>query len=205
MLLEDLLAVRKENSKKLLRGVVNTAHWGATPDMETDWVQSDKNYPFYAALAFLVKPMSVLEIGVRLGYSLISMFRGYDGILKIVGVDLQADVEDSQRKARENLVAVGYKKELELPVVGSRWIKSFGSNVHFNLVHVDGDHSREGAREDIRMAWPKVAPGGILVADDAEYAPGVKEGVEEIKPKLPGLGQNFYVDTFRGWWVAQKV
>jgi len=205
MLLEDLLSVPKETPRKLLRGVVHTSHWGAIPDMETDWVKSEKNYPFYAALASLVKPMSVLEIGVRLGYSLISMFRGYSGILKIVGVDLQADVEDSQRKARENLFAVGYRRELELPVVESKWIKCFGSNVHFNLVHLDGDHSREGVREDIRIAWPKVAPGGILIVDDIEFVPSTREGVEDIKHKMLGLGQNFYVSTFRGWWIAQKT
>ena len=202
---EDLLEVPKENPLRLLSGVIHTGHWGATPDMQTDWVTSETNYPFYAALASIRKPLSVLEVGVRLGYSLISMFRGYPGILRIVGIDVQADVEDSQRKAGENIRGAGYFGDLQLPIADSKWIKALARDIHFNLIHIDGNHSSEGVQADINMAWPRLVPGGMLIADDTEYAPSVREGIEAMKPSIKNLGKNFYFQTYRGWWVAEKT
>ena len=36
----------------------------------------------------------------------------------------------------------------------------------FDLILVDGDHSAEGAREDLLSVLPRVAPGGAIVFDD---------------------------------------
>lgn len=57
----------------------------------------------------------------------------------------------------------------------------------FNGAYVDGDHRLEEVREDLRMVWDLLVPGGILVADD--YEPGKHQGVvdavDEFLRKYP--------------------
>jgi len=39
----------------------------------------------------------------------------------------------------------------------------------FDLIHVDGDHSEDGARSDLWQCEPLLAPGGFLVLDDLAH------------------------------------
>lgn len=39
----------------------------------------------------------------------------------------------------------------------------------FDLILVDGDHSPEGAKEDLEDCWPLLTPGGLLVFDDLAH------------------------------------
>lgn len=60
------------------------------------------------------------------------------------------------------------------------------------FVYVDADHSYEGCKSDLRRAWERIAPGGILaghdytindarVVDKSHYATfGVKQAVDEF-------------------------
>ena len=59
----------------------------------------------------------------------------------------------------------------------------------FDMVYLDGDHSYEGMRADLPLAWAKVKPGGWLMGHDYEMNPkkaktmydfGVKKAVEEF-------------------------
>lgn len=201
----DLEAARYSGSPlDLLKGVVHTGAYQGVPDMKADWVQSPRNYPFYNAISSLKKPSIIFEIGVRLGYSLISMFRGHPGIRQIIGVDIQNDTPDSQSKAAANLRAVGYSGELLLPTGDCKWFSTLNPDVKCDLAHVDAWHSAEGVQADINLIWPRLLPGGILIADDTDYFPEVKRGIEDLKASLPDLADSFYFPTFRGWWVGIK-
>jgi hypothetical protein len=39
----------------------------------------------------------------------------------------------------------------------------------FDLILVDGDHTEEGARQDLQDCWPLLMPGGLLVFDDLSH------------------------------------
>ena len=50
---------------------------------------------------------------------------------------------------------------------------------HFEVVFIDGDHSKAGALSDLRNWGSRVAPGGVLLVHDAVPAfPGVIEALE---------------------------
>lgn len=58
-----------------------------------------------------------------------------------------------------------------------------------DAVYIDGDHSYEGVKNDLRAFWPKVRPGGIIAGHDYEmnmqrartrYEFGVKRAVDEF-------------------------
>lgn len=56
----------------------------------------------------------------------------------------------------------------------------------FKFVMVDGDHSEEGARQDLTEAWPLVKPGGILFMDDLWHT---------AHPYILGIVEKFSADT----------
>lgn len=58
----------------------------------------------------------------------------------------------------------------------------------FDLVLVDGGHEEETAYLDLVNAWPKVAPGGILILDDFAHHtyPGVYAGYKRWNETHPG-------------------
>ena len=41
----------------------------------------------------------------------------------------------------------------------------------FDLVYIDGDHTRDAVLVDSLLAWHALRPGGILVWDDYEWGP----------------------------------
>lgn len=54
-------------------------------------------------------------------------------------------------------------------------------NLEIDFLYIDGDHSYEGVKKDIKMWFPKVKSGGLIGGDD--YGGGfvrVKQAVDEF-------------------------
>ena len=50
----------------------------------------------------------------------------------------------------------------------------------YDLVFVDGNHTYQNVRDDLRLMWPRVKPGGMLVGHDyTTRFPGVIQAVDE--------------------------
>lgn len=126
----------------------------------------DSYYPAYAAVAAWKRPRRVLEIGVRLGYSLIAMASGHRPS-EVAGIDSEADPASNLGHARQNLAACGF---VDMPTVFIRdrssdvSIKDLGGP--FDLVHVDGGHDESTCLHDIEMAFQVLASGGVVIVDD---------------------------------------
>lgn len=172
-------------------------------DAGADWFKSERNYQFHSALSSLARPDSVLEVGVRYGYSLVSMLRGHPGVRRIVGIDDQSGAPGSNLAARENLWLAGFKGEARLVAGGSDRELPALPKESFDLVHLDAAVDQDGVRRDVLAAWPLLRGGGTLVVDGTAHAPGVSYGVEAARAVLDAA-HDFYFNTFRGWWVAVK-
>lgn len=176
----------------------------AAGDREQPWWWSGRYYQFYAALGKLCRPATVLEVGVRLGYSLVAMLRGYPGISRIYGLDNETGVAGSQTWTIQNLAAAGYTGKMDFPTYDTDKLPWPCWQERFALAHVDGNHSFQGTTQSVMAAWGMLLPGGTLVVDDTE-APIVRAAVETARPCLAGRGYDFYMPTFTGWWVAGKA
>jgi predicted O-methyltransferase YrrM len=195
----------RRSTDELLRGVLHLGTWENRSDSVADFWVSDRNYQYYAGIAAFVKPYSVLELGVRMGYSLISIFRGYPGVGRMVGIDIEAAFSDSQRKAGDNIRGAGYTGELHLPRADRQWVRECSSADQFDLIHIDAGHTATDVEKDILATWPLLRRGGVLIADDTDFIPAIRPGIEAARKGLSDIGKSFYFPTFRGWWVAQKV
>lgn len=127
-----------------------------------------------AAAAELTAPRSYLEIGVRRGRSL-AVVVGRAPACDIVGVDLwnpgYAGIDNpGVEHVRAQASAAGHTGTLELVSGDSHEVlpRLFAArpDLDFDLITVDGDHSRRGAARDLRDVLPRLRIGGVLVFDD---------------------------------------
>jgi predicted O-methyltransferase YrrM len=151
-------------------------------------------YEDYFLLAQYFRPRSILEIGTRFGYSLIAMCRGA-APGRVVSIDLESYENcfdaPTQAVARRNLDAcVG-------PAAGREFIVGDSHQVRveetFDMIHVDGDHTEAGARDDVVMYFERLNPGGVMLVDDLDQPPvlnGFRAAVAALG--LPGERVAFY-------------
>jgi predicted O-methyltransferase YrrM len=129
------------------------------------------------ACAELIQPRTYLEIGVRRGRS-IAMVASTTPKTHLFGFDMWAENYAGMENPGPAFV------ESELRKIGaSGRIEFVSGNSHetlpnffakrpeleLDLVTVDGDHSDEGAREDLLSVLPKIAHGGAIVFDDVSH------------------------------------
>jgi predicted O-methyltransferase YrrM len=130
-----------------------------------------------AATSELLRPASYLEIGVRRGRSLAVVARRAPAC-SIVAVDFWTPgyagmenpgpdhVEEIARRVGHNgtLRLVSGDSHVELP-------RLFGAEpeLAFDVITVDGDHSKRGATQDLQDVMPRLRIGGALVFDDISH------------------------------------
>jgi predicted O-methyltransferase YrrM len=141
-----------------------------------DWRYADIT-TVLAAAAELTAPRAYLEIGVRRGRSL-TVVVGRAPACDVVGVDLwnpgYAGIDNpGVEHVRTQAAAVGHTGTLELLSGDSHELlpRIFASRpeLDFDLITVDGDHSRRGAARDLRDVLPRLRIGGVLVFDDISH------------------------------------
>ncbi len=129
------------------------------------------------ACALLIQPENYLEIGVRRGRSM-AMVAATCPDCHILGFDLWKPnyagmPNPGPEFVRAELDKLGYRGRLELVSGDSHQTvpQYLGAHpeAYFDLVTVDGDHSREGAIQDLREVIPRLKLGGALVFDDISH------------------------------------
>ncbi len=127
---------------------------------------------FYSGYAHKFRPKRIFEIGVRFGYSAISMLMGAHknpGSPKpcYIGIDDESYHYGSCAKANENFAQLVPWAEAK----ATRW-NSFSELPPglgtFQLVSIDGNHDHHGVLQDLQKTWPLLDVGGVIVLDDAK-------------------------------------
>lgn len=122
----------------------------------------------------LVKPRRYLEIGVRRGRSM-AMVASNQAHCDIYGFDRWTPNYAGMPNPGPELVSAEMKKfghdgKLEFINGNSHETlpKFFAENpdLFFDIITVDGDHTRDGAAKDLLNVMPHVCVGGVLVFDD---------------------------------------
>lgn len=122
----------------------------------------------------MIKPKSYLEIGVRRGRSM-AMVASQSPECQIVGFDIWKQnyagmPNPGPEFVRNEILKFDYKGKLELINGNSHeTVKKYFKempDIYFDLITVDGDHTREGAAEDIADVLPRLKIGGVVIFDD---------------------------------------
>jgi hypothetical protein len=147
-------------------------------------------------LASILRPNSILEIGVRCGYSAAAFLAAcptarYLGIDHGVPGDKHGGLDGALDFARQMLAEKFPSAQARIEVADTQQMSALpGGSV--DLVYIDGDHSYSGCRHDLHLA-AALRPRYVLV-DDVTYLPLVRHAVEEFC-----VGRRFLrLDTVRG-------
>jgi predicted O-methyltransferase YrrM len=168
-----------------------------------------RSFVYWAAKK--IHPKNYLEIGTRRGWSL-GMVCATVPECEIYSFDMwQYDYAGIANPGPDfvgnEMRKLGYQKEIHFISGDShKTIPEFfqkNPTMQFDLILVDGDHSREGAIDDLVNVIPHLSPGGILLFDDIVLA-GLKEVFDGMRSIFPDLEYHNYEKNMPGVGIAIK-
>ena len=135
-------------------------------DVFTDYLS------YYSGYGKKFRPKRIFEIGVRYGYTAISMMMGAHnnpGSPKPVyfGIDDESYHYGSCAKANSNFKQLVPWADAQ----AVRWNAFHGMPEGigmFDICHIDGNHDYHGVASDLKNTWPMLNVGGVVVLDDAK-------------------------------------
>lgn len=131
------------------------------------------------------QPTTICEIGVCCGYSAHAWVEGSPKAESYLGIDCDDRAHYGGpwlwwAERLLGLLATKYGITWEILARNSQTLSQIPQDMQFDLIHVDGDHTHGGCMYDMRLSWPAVKPGGIMVVDDATYLPGPRGACAEF-------------------------
>jgi len=162
-----------------------------------EWWAHPDNYPRYVEMGARLKPRSILELGAFEGYGLIGFWMGAGNIVqRLDWVDNESYTPDSNAHCCANLAYAAQALHRPLPrSIHTLSKEGFVTNGRYDLIHVDGDHTYEGALADMLWAWER-KPAALLV-DDYDFGTEVRYAVDEFIRMIKRPFE--HVPTLRGW------
>lgn len=167
-------------------------------------------FAVYAGLARKFRPTRIFEIGVRYGTTAIAMMLGLPDGSSVAyrGIDDESQWYGSCARANRNFATF-------VPWADARCLKhnAFSGppadigGWQFDLIHIDGLHAYNAVANELRWCWPYLAPGGLIVCDDAD-TPGVAEAIDEFLAERfaePNVVRWQFLSTLRNHRLIQRV
>ena len=172
-----------ERISALRHGLTDVEIIGGARQPGDTFIDTDETYTWYRAIAAAKAPKQILELGVRYGYSGIAMLQGArwaGAMANYVGVDGEVDGVVSSEIARLNLR--GYEC-IQILKLNTRNVDIVNAGINglgtFDIVHIDGNHSVDGVRNEMGIALMWSRPKGLIVVDDCDV-PHIKAAVDKL-------------------------
>ncbi|MDM9584999.1 class I SAM-dependent methyltransferase [Nostoc sp. GT001] len=107
-------------------------------------------YKLKSAIAHELKPLNILEIGVRFGYSAAAFLHGYPNA-KYTGIDLDTNDFGGVKGAINWAKEITKQFNTEFIIADTQVMKRLPGNV-YDLIHVDGQQNGDGSFHDLELA-----------------------------------------------------
>lgn len=166
----------------------------------SDYINSGNYYEIYYAISNYYNPSSILEIGVRYGYSLMSMIEGSNNIKDVVGYDIDEYESDGLLLAENNINKYKSKNiNLVLKNINSQSIDKLDRE--YDIIHIDGCHSYIGKLHDLELCVNKCK---VLIIDDYNHINDVKRASDDFIEKYKTHIKDYdIIDSFRGTLIIE--
>lgn len=113
----------------------------------SEWVDY---YKLKWAIARVLQPASILEIGVRFGYSAAAFLHGYSAA-HYVGIDLDTDSYGGKKGAINWAKEITQQFSTKFIVADTQKMERFPGDI-YDLIHVDGQQDGDGSFHDLELA-----------------------------------------------------
>ena len=148
---------------------------------------------FLQMISHMIRPQSILEIGTFTGYSAICLAQGLQPGGKLYTIDINPEMEDFAMPYFEE--AALKDKIVMLTGNASELIENLPGP--FDLVFIDAD--KENYITYFDLAFPKVKPGGYILADNTLWYGRVLAVNAETDRETAGIVKfNNYVQQHKG-------
>ena len=170
-----------DNSRARAVGYDNKRHQGFQGN---DQGRRHHDYFFTYERLFYGLPhhLTMVNVGILDGHSLINYADFFGPRATIVGTDISTQLWESNNSTRSNVqVYEGDSTHAALWVDLSR---RFPTGVQ--LVVDDGCHSPKCVEATLKSAWPLISPGGLYIAEDTTPLPFIRSLMMQIQGKRKG-------------------
>ncbi|MDO9257416.1 MAG: O-methyltransferase [Bacteroidales bacterium] len=148
---------------------------------------------FLQMISHMIKPAAILEIGTFTGYSAICLAQGLQDGGKLITIDCNPEMEDFTKPYFEE---AGLNDKIEL-IIGDATEIIESLHGLFDLVFIDAD--KENYINYFKMVFPKISPGGYIMADNTLWYGRVIEPNAESDRETAGIVRfNTYVQQLEG-------
>tara|TARA_R110002096_G_scaffold186882_1_gene366030 strand:+ start:2322 stop:2906 length:585 start_codon:yes stop_codon:yes gene_type:complete len=169
------------------------------------FLQHPNYYGLYYDIGMKMKPRGILEIGVRFGYSALSMILGCEGKTNFIGIDAEMYNPGSNSVATESIKSV-IKGTCSIDNINTAHIKSINLSHEFkpDIIHVDACHTELGMIHDLNLVLPHMNDHTALIVDDMNHPghQGLGAACDEFA-RENGLSVDTY-DSLTGTKVLTK-
>lgn len=148
-------------------------------DAGRDFVEGDNNYTWWDAIGEVLKPRSVLEIGVRYGYSLKCLLNHTPKPLCVLAVDCEYDGAKTNSEFERHFRRQMNGVSLTIVSADSQTLTTLPA-CDFDAGSVDGRHDAGGCKHDCELVFEALRPGGVMVVDDTLEGGEPRQGCEEF-------------------------
>ena len=201
----------------------STDHGPAAPTDFQGWASDN---PFLERAITEVQPRLVVEIGVWKGGSVITLANA----IRLAGLDSAVIAIDTWAGSSEHWLNTAWFSSLGIRDGQPTLYKTFASNIRarglndyvvplpvdslngaaivkahglpIDVLHLDGGHDFESVSADLRVWWPLLRPGGVLIGDD--YHPN-GELWPDVQRAFHGFFKVDHIDNFLGKCYIKKV
>lgn len=168
---------------------------------------------FMTFLARQIVPASFLEVGVRRGWSTAAVVLASPQCEICAFDEWHENYGGAANPGPEfvtsELAKFGYSKPITFVSGDShKTLPAFFSdnpNKMFDMILVDGDHSVDGAMQDLRDTMPHINVGGVMVFDDIVDCEGLQEVWDSLKNTYPNFRYFSYRNSKPGVAFAVRT
>lgn len=171
-------------------------------NIPNDYINCKKYYEYYYAISKYYQPSSILEIGVRFGYSLGSMIKGSDKIEFVKGIDCEeAGYGNNTLKTAEINIKkyINQNIKYEFLLQNSHSIKELDRK--YDIIHIDGDHSYDGKIQDLNLTLDHC--DRIIIDDYLSFYQVRKAADDWMKINKNKIKTFYIINSIRGSLIVE--
>jgi len=171
-------------------------------DRWQDWLHHPFYYGLYYDIGKKMQPRGIAEIGVRFGYSALSMILGSGCDPDFVGFD--GEFYETSNDIATASIGSATKGSCIISKVDTNKVDSLQVPEGFmaDIIHVDGDHEVPGLLHDLSLVLPLANERSIIIVDDTSHFPLLAQPTDDFA-ESNGWKVDTY-DSLRGTKVLYR-